>query len=168
MCDKEAKVHLSQVDDEGKVKKIDLCEDCAKSEGVNNNNFSLANLLVSLGHESESSDSGATQIECPHCGYTQARFKKSGRVGCPQCYDAIVPEFERMLAGMHRDTVHHGKCPKAERTRLAQERKISQLKKELAACIQDERYEDAAKLRDEIKVEETQERSDIVPPVDKE
>ena len=50
---KEAKVHLTQII-EGKTKKIDLCEECSKSKGVDDpTGFSLADLLLGLGASQE-------------------------------------------------------------------------------------------------------------------
>lgn len=154
MCEKEATVHLSQIDDDQKIKKVDLCEECARAEGVNDDNFSLANLLVSLGKTPEEPGANEAHVACARCGYTQTKFKKTGRVGCPTCYEHIVPDLERMLSGMHRDVIHQGKCPHAVERQILQERRLMQLKRELGQCVEEERYEDAARLRDEIKAAE--------------
>ena len=46
----EATVHLTQVVEEKVLRKIDLCETCAKTQGVNDpTGFSLADLLKQLG-----------------------------------------------------------------------------------------------------------------------
>ena len=160
MCENEATVHLSQIDDEGKIKKIDLCEECARAEGVNDENFSLANLLVSLGNATEEASTKDNQVSCATCGYSQTKFKKTGRVGCPSCYDYIVPDLERMLSGMHRDTIHQGKCPQAVERQILRDRRLMQLKRELGQCVEEERYEEAARLRDEIKAAEALESSE--------
>jgi protein arginine kinase activator len=47
--EKEATVHLTQIAGD-KMQKVDLCEDCAKTKGVNDpTGFSLADLLLGLG-----------------------------------------------------------------------------------------------------------------------
>src|SRR4249920_1961543 len=75
--EKEASVHLTQIAGD-KMQKVDLCEECAKSKGVNDPaGFSLADLLLGLGASSEmEKSSGGEEIKCPSCGFTQADFKK--------------------------------------------------------------------------------------------
>jgi protein arginine kinase activator len=47
-CQQEATVHLTRVAGD-EMRRIDLCEDCAKSKGVNDpTGFSLADLLLGL------------------------------------------------------------------------------------------------------------------------
>ena len=48
-CENEATVHLTEIVD-GQMKKIDLCEECAKEQGVTDpKGFALADLLLGLG-----------------------------------------------------------------------------------------------------------------------
>ena len=88
---KEAKVHLTQIADD-KVQKVDLCEDCAKEKGVNDpTGFSLADLLLGLGGSPESAASAdSTELSCPRCGFTLADHKKTGRLGCSDCYTTFA------------------------------------------------------------------------------
>src|SRR5881398_1758418 len=83
-----ATVHLTQMV-EGKTKKVDLCEACSKEKGVDDpTGFSLADLLLGLGAAQEMAQAAAgSDLKCPACGFTQADFKKSGRLGCAECYD---------------------------------------------------------------------------------
>jgi protein arginine kinase activator len=85
----EAKVHLTQIVD-NKMQKVDLCEACSKEKGVSDpTGFSLADLLLGLGAAQEMEKaSGGAELKCPHCGFTQADFKKAGRLGCSECYTA--------------------------------------------------------------------------------
>jgi protein arginine kinase activator len=47
--EKKALVHLTQIAGD-KMQKVDLCEDCAKTQGVDDSTaFSLADLLLGLG-----------------------------------------------------------------------------------------------------------------------
>ncbi|MGC3961469.1 MAG: excinuclease ABC subunit B [Verrucomicrobiota bacterium] len=89
--EKNATVHLTQIAGD-KMQKVDLCEECAKSKGVNDQTgFSLADLLLGLGASQELEQSaGGTELKCPHCGFTHADFKKSGRLGCSECYNTFV------------------------------------------------------------------------------
>ena len=75
-CENEATVHLTEIVD-GQMKKIDLCEECAKEKGVTDpQGFALADLLLGLGASSEMEQSSA-DLECPTFCFAHADFKKS-------------------------------------------------------------------------------------------
>ena len=110
--EKEATVHLTQIAGE-KMQKVDLCEECAKTKGVNDpTGFSLADLLLGLGASQEIEQAGGDSgLKCPACGFTQADFKKAGRLGCPECYETFAEPLEGLLKTMHKGTRHVGKVP---------------------------------------------------------
>ena len=150
--EKEATVHLTQIAGD-KVQKVDLCEECAKHKGVNDPaGFSLADLLLGLGASQEIEQaSGGGAVSCAACGFTQADFKKSGRLGCPECYTTFGDVLEGLLKSMHKGTRHVGKIPQAfQHTRDLSDR-LQTLQKKLAKAVSDENFEQAALLRDEIK-----------------
>ena len=149
--EKPATVHLTEIKGD-KVQKVDLCEGCAKSKGVNDSGFALADLLLGLGASQEIDQSaGGAELKCPQCSFTQADFKKSGRLGCPECYKTFVEGLEGLLKTMHKGTRHAGKVPEAlRRTRESADR-MKTLQKKLAKAIEEENFEQAAALRDEIK-----------------
>ena len=95
--EKEATVHLTQIAGD-KMQKVDLCEECAKQKGVNDPaGFSLADLLLGLGASQEMEQAaGGTEVKCPACGFTQADFKKAGRLGCAQCYQTFAEGLEQL------------------------------------------------------------------------
>src|SRR5882757_1307144 len=107
-----ATVHLTQMV-EGKTKKVDLCEGCSKAKGVDDpTGFSLADLLLGLGASQEmEASAGGSDIKCPNCGFTQADFKKAGRLGCSECYNVFSEGLESLLKTMHKGTRHVGKRP---------------------------------------------------------
>lgn len=148
-----AKVHLTQMI-EGKIKKVDLCESCAKEKGVDDpTGFSLADLLLNLGASQAAVQPAPSQdVKCQTCGLTQADFKKTGRLGCADCYQYFGEVLEGLLRGMHKGTRHTGKSPRTSvnQVREAQE-KVKLLQRRLEAAVAGEQFEDAAKLRDEIR-----------------
>jgi len=157
LCDlckqKVATVHLTQII-EGKTKKIDLCEDCSKAKGVDDpTGFSLADLLMGLGadQELEGTSSGGGGASCPTCGFTQADFKKTGRLGCAACYQAFAEGLDTLLKTMHKGTRHVGKTPHTFRWGSDVEERVRSLQKRLEKAVNEEDYEQAAVLRDEIK-----------------
>ncbi len=52
---------------------------------------------------------------------------------------------------MHKGTRHVGKVPEALRANREQSDRLKQLQKKLAKAVEDENFEQAAQLRDEIK-----------------
>ena len=151
--EKPATVHLTQIVGE-KMQKLDLCEECAKTKGVNDpTSFSLADadVLFGLGASQEIDQSTGTETKCPRCGFTQVDFKKSGRLGCPECYKTFADGLSSLLKTMHKGTRHAGKVPEALRESREQSDRLKLLQKKLAKAIDDENFEQAASLRDEIK-----------------
>jgi protein arginine kinase activator len=148
LCGKPATVHLTQIVN-NQIHKLDLCEECAAAKGVTDpTGFSLADLLVKTAGAAP--DPSVTQLVCEHCGFSQADFKKLGRLGCPSCYDRFRPILEPVLANMHKGVTHVGKVPARSIERRSIQEKIWRLEEQLQAAIKAERYEDAAHLRDEL------------------
>lgn len=146
LCAKPATVHLTQIVN-NKIHKVDLCEACAQSKGVTDPaGFSLADLLVksSLNPEAQG------EARCEACGCTQQDFKRTGRFGCPVCYEAFGPTLDPVLDNMHKGTTHVGKVPQKAIERKSLYERLTQLEGELNQAIKAERYEDAARYRDEI------------------
>jgi protein arginine kinase activator len=151
--EKPATVHLTQIVGD-KMQKLDLCEDCAKAKGVNDPaSFAMADLMLGLGASQELDPSaGAVEIKCPRCGFSQADFKKSGRLGCPECYRTFSEGLAGLLKTMHKGTRHIGKAPEALRQTRDNSDRLKTLQKKLAKAIETEDFELAARLRDEIKL----------------
>src|SRR5271155_708749 len=150
--EKPASVHLTQIVGD-KMQKLDLCEDCAKIKGVNDPaGFAMADIMLGLGAAQELEQSvGGTEVKCPRCGFSQADFKKSGRLGCPECYQVFAEGLAGLLKTMHKGTRHTGKSPEALRQSRDNAERLKSLQKKLAKAIESEDFEQAAKVRDELK-----------------
>jgi protein arginine kinase activator len=151
LCGKPATVHLTQIIN-NKIHKVDLCEDCAKAKGVTDpSGFSLADLLL----KGEPAGEGGVEAEggnvCPVCSFSEQDFKKIGRFGCPSCYKSFRPILVPMLGNMHKGVVHTGKVPQRALDRRSIYERLTKLEMELDLAIKSERYEDAARYRDEIR-----------------
>jgi protein arginine kinase activator len=147
----DATVHLTQIIS-GHMQKVDLCEKCAKEKGVADPaGFSLADMLLGLGGTTDDAKpSIVAELTCPSCGFTQNDFKKTGRLGCPQCYQTFADGLGNLLKDMHKGTQHQGKIPsRLARTQLYAD-KLRDLQRNLTDAVKEERYEQAAALRDEI------------------
>ena len=149
--EKQAKVHLTQIVGD-KMQKVDLCEECAAQKGVNDPaGFSLADLLLGLGASQEMEQAGG-EVKCPNCGFTQADFKKAGRLGCSECYHTFAEGLEGLLKTMHKGTRHVGKVPASLQQSSELADRLKTLQKKLDKAVAEEDFEQAASARDEIKM----------------
>ena len=150
-----ASVFLTQIVD-GKMQKINLCKPCAKEKGIDDPlNFGLADQFLGLGEALEIEKGGPMQ-KCPSCGFSQADFKKTGRLGCATCYDTFTEGLDSLLKAMHKGTSHIGKIPaRLERTLMFNAR-MKTLQTDLGKAVAEENYETAAEIRDRIKLLEAQ------------
>jgi protein-arginine kinase activator protein McsA len=97
---------------------------------------------------------------CAKCGTTWDRLREDGRAGCAYCYEAFEDKLREVMARMQRETHHVGKTPRAaqrRRRRLEQLRdkrdhRLQMLQRRLQEAVAQENYEDAAALRDKIKM----------------
>ena len=157
---KEATVFLTQIV-EGKMQKVNLCESCSKEKGVNDpTGFALADLLLGLGAAQEI-DKNPAGNRCPVCGFSQADFKKTGRLGCSACYDAFAEGLSGMLKNMHRGSVHTGKVPAKLRAGRMRNKELAGLQASLQQAVQEENFEEAAAIRDKIRRLEDESRAEM-------
>ena len=149
---KPATVFFTNVSSENKFVNLNLCDDCAKAKGFNDpTSFAMADLMLGLGAAQEIEQAVGAELKCPRCGFSQADFKKSGRLGCPECYRTFADGLAGLLKTMHKGTRHVGKTPEALRQSRENVDRLKLLQKKLSKAITDEDYEVAAALRDEIK-----------------
>ena len=156
----QATVHLTEIVNE-QMTELHLCEACANQKGAQvESHFGLADLLSGL------SDYGKTQEPeevstkaCPACGMTYDDFRKVGRLGCAECYPTFKRSLGSLLKRIHGSPIHLGKSP----MRLIKPAKVAKtelldLKRRLERAIESEEFEEAAKLRDQIRRVEQQEQ----------
>ena len=155
-----ATVHLTEIV-EGQRTESHLCQNCAQKEGVTiKSQLSLNELLSSLiaAHQQTDENTGSEKSSrvCPECGITMEQFRKQALLGCPKDYEV----FESDLLGIIEKTqdnnsTHKGKVPVqthiSSTTRLDEQSKMEDLKKQLSIAVEKEDYELAAKIRDQLK-----------------
>lgn len=150
--EKDATVHLTQVVD-GKVKKLHLCEQCAEAAGLDlKGAVSITDILLGMGAHAEA-ERPAADRSCPHCHFRRSDFKKTGRLGCAACYEAFADELAPVLKALHRSEKHVGKTPLGAGGEGPVSRELEALQKALDAAIAAERFEEAARLRDQIQAQ---------------
>ncbi len=90
-------------------------------------------------------------IQCHGCQMDLDEFRRIGRLGCETCYEVFAEQLEEMLERMHGATHHVGRVPQVDEDRLELERRTSELRDLLESAIEEEAYERAAGLRDELR-----------------
>lgn len=124
------------------------------AEENSSNDFDLGE-LARMTH-----DAHRAGLRCPKCDMTWDRLKQDGRAGCAQCYEAFDEELRGVMEKMQRGASHNGKVPRSaqkrrnrlEHLRRLRDNKLELLHRRLEESIAAEKYEEAAKLRDKIKV----------------
>lgn len=158
ICNKKANVHLTQIVN-NKINKVDLCESCAQKKGVTDpEGFSLADLFVKT---PAVATPDKLQIQCPKCGLNAADFRRTGRLGCSDCYDVFKPLLLPMLEDMHEGVSHKGKIPVVAFSRQSHKLQLKKLQDFLVKAVAEEAYEEAAKYRDQIKALQETKKSEV-------
>ncbi|MCI8331848.1 MAG: hypothetical protein HFE78_03390 [Clostridiales bacterium] len=88
---------------------------------------------------------------CTLCGSTFDQIARDGKVGCAKCYEIFEDRLRPSIERLHGRTKHVGRTPKGSAQRDEKQEKIKELKEQLAKAIEKENFEEAAKLRDEIR-----------------
>jgi protein arginine kinase activator len=83
---------------------------------------------------------------CRGCGCTWQQLNASSHLGCADCYRHFRPEIEKTVVRLHGHFQHNGRRPK--RNPAADPAQLRQL---LAQAVAEERYEEAAQLRDQLR-----------------
>ena len=150
-----ATVHLTEIIDE-QMNELHLCEDCARHKSAAmEQQFGLSDLLAGMADfEKPDKDEENIAVKCPNCNLTYADFKKVGRLGCGECYNAFRKYLAPLLKRIHGSNQHMGKAPLKEKiiSRSGKKRvDLGEWKAERQKAIQREDFEEAARLRDLIK-----------------
>ena len=167
LCEKckknQAVTHIRQ-NINGVLTEMHLCEDCAAEiSGMFENEygklfsdfgFGIDSMLGSIfGQDflSENLLSDSREAKCPMCQSTVSQIKKSGNVGCGKCYETFRAELTPLIQRIHGKTVHNGKIPESAEGEISVKAKLAELESELKDAIENQDFEKAVILRDEIK-----------------
>ena len=136
----EATTYLKQTVN-GQTTSLYLCPTCAAklTGGFSTNPFSFWNdpFVAPL--------SGGRH--CPTCGLTESELRRTGRVGCGTCYEQFADILTPYIRKLQGATAHVGVAPAKETA----ENPVERLKTRLKEAVSGENYEEAARLRDEIR-----------------
>ena len=181
LCDncgkREANVRYSE-NINGKTKELNLCEECSKKLGISSMNFSMP-IDFSSFFGGFLEDFGTPEfmplvkemkaLKCKNCGFTFEEIANTGKLGCENCYTVFEERLDPIIRKIQGANHHVGRTGKmidqkieekvgsetVEKEKKVENKKernkLEELQNELKQAIKDERYEDAAKVRDEIK-----------------
>lgn len=156
-CDSEAVVHEIVVVNGEKVEKH-LCTACAQEDGLapvkgSTLTAPLAKLVMSSSIIAK--PPAPIADACSSCGATWAEFRKSGLLGCAECYDVFEEKLTTLIERAHEGACEHsGKAPKRSAELIDRRRLVASLRKQLLEAVDAEHYERAAELRDRLRTVE--------------
>ena len=157
----------------GVKKEMALCEKCAKDLGLEKMDFNIPiNFSSFFGNFFEDAEESflpnfaqSNALQCDVCGMTYDEFIDKGKFGCANCYDVFKDRIDPVLKNIQGSNRHIGRNSKfvdkendeyninKEKVEKDNEEndKLKKLNEDLKQAIKEERYEEAAKIRDEIK-----------------
>lgn len=170
---REANVRYSE-NINGVKKEMHLCEECSRKLGIADRMdfrmpaLDFSNFFGSFLEDFSTPDfmpllNQVKQIKCDSCGSTFEDIVNTGRYGCANCYDVFEDRMDPILKKLQGANRHNGRLGKIsdnnvkfnkkeeQKAENKTDNKLEKLQEDLKKAIKEERYEDAAKIRDEIK-----------------
>ena len=161
-----ASIHLTTIVDNA-VTEQHLCESCAAEKGVQTEasvaKYPLGDFLASMGKGAAAPPAtGREAGQCDACGATLQDFRDTGRLGCPRCYLTFEAHLRTLLRRIHGASHHVGEpyvaplpagaLPAA--VPAGPEPALVELRDQLRRAVESENFEQAARLRDQIRAKE--------------
>ena len=178
---REANVRYSE-NINGKKKELNLCEECSKKLGIGEMDFSMpidfSNFLGGFMEDLATPEfmpmlNTLKGTKCNSCGSTFDDIINTGMLGCQDCYDFFEDRLDPIIRRLQGSNRHVGRIGKIIDSKIDEKnkkesdvqsdkenvetKKIEKLKEQLKKAISEEKYEEAAKIRDEIKSLESKE-----------
>ena len=157
-CKKEQAVTHIRQNINGSLTEMYLCENCAaeltgKIENeygklFSNFGFGIDSVLGSIFGQDFLSENLLSKPEekCKMCGSTISDIRKSGNVGCSECYNTFRDELMPLIQRIHGKTAHNGRIPESAEGKISVEYKIEELQKKLENLIKEQEFEKAAEV----------------------
>ena len=127
----------------GKKITLNLCDNCAHEIGIFNSFDDIFSPMI-LDFEYVLPE----EIKCKKCGYTLSKYRSTGLFGCDECYNTFKKEIDEILLKIQ------GKNRQIKEEKNIKKESINQidkLKQELQELVKQEKFEEAAVIRDKIK-----------------
>ena len=136
----------------GVKKELHFCSECASKLGFAHFPDIFSPMFVSIPDYLEEEE-----LKCPICGYTLDDYTKTGLFGCPECYNTFSDNLDELFLKIHGKNRHVKiknkkiSSKKENKNNITNEEKVLELKEQLKELINEEKYEEAAIIRDKIK-----------------
>ena len=151
----EATIHMESLGSDGVMRKRDVCLECMMKKRTQNfgNEFFKKHLFDMLGDVAERvrEDVEHAKISCPVCGHTYGEFKQHGTVGCEHCYELFYEDIMDENSSISGERLFKTENADDANVEAPQDDTREKLKAQLKQAIEQEDYEQAARLRDSIK-----------------
>lgn len=143
-----------------------LCEECGNKLGIQNFNIpiDISSFFSNFFDERENENLfpqilKSNKLKCDRCNLEFEEFISNGKLGCSECYTVFETKLDSLLKNLYGSNRHTGRLGKIENIEVAESKideksenmEVQKLKQRLKNAIKQEYYEQAAKLRDEIK-----------------
>lgn len=160
LCDnckeRDAVVQVTQVE-ELPPRQLNLCEKCAAEKGIETTlsmpKTPLTEFMLSV--HSKQAAMPADAARCSFCSATLRDFKQTARLGCAYCYQAFEPSLRDLLRRVHGNSQHRGRGYTAPEMPVDEGATVlAELRQRLRRAVEQEQFEEAARLRDQIRVRE--------------
>ena len=165
----------------GEKRELHLCEKCSKKLGIEDKmqihmGLEFPSLFGGIFEELLKPDfmplfNEIKDIKCESCGISFDDIVNEGKLGCPKCYETFEDRLDPILKRIQGTNKHVGRLGKIGENKInikddnekenknenknksenKEKTKLEKLEENLKQAIKEERYEDAAKYRDEIK-----------------
>jgi len=131
-----------------------LCTDCVKDLGMDDP-FSdisgeISRAIFSIIQEQLEGIEQIPDMSCDYCNLNLKEFAEKGLLGCPECYRSF-DQYLKVLLRRYHGTNTHKIISKRKKTKSSDYKKINVLESRLQVALENEDFENAAILRDEIK-----------------
>jgi protein arginine kinase activator len=150
---KDAVIHIRQIQKD-LVHELHICEECAQEKGLireEDSELPIANLLSGLLEGKDVTGASDVKDVCPKCGLKVSEFRKQGKLGCPECFLAFEKDVRAIVSQMAARPRHTGKLPHTLVVERAGTAEGEGLREELREAVEQEDYEQAARLRDRLR-----------------
>lgn len=157
----EASVHMMMIVNGEKTEK-NLCAICASSQDsiMGISPFSVQQWMAGILNNGQAQKTLPIQqqkdLVCSNCGMKYNAFKKTGKLGCHQCYKDFSDVLAPLIKHIHGGHMHQGSMPANANSNIQLKRDLMHMKDELVEAIRSENFEQAAHLRDQIRTIENE------------
>lgn len=151
--EREARVQLS-ITESGQIRELYLCEPCAKkAQGVTFifKPAIVPEFLQALFGVNLSTKEQLSEKTCQKCGMTFSKITQAGKLGCSMCYETFEEQLEPLLRRVHGGGQNVGKVPARRGVAIKSRMEQKKLKEKLQELIQQEAFEEAVVIRDQLR-----------------